>query len=103
MVHLIFLLLRSAATPSEQNQFLRVRMKGNDKRDVFLPHRETFFRDFFIYKSSVPPPPFKVHPRAVLVQCVCKDVHIKMWLLMGGEGILKIMKDANVTLFLTLL
>lgn len=73
-------------------------MKGNEfeKKIVFLPHRETF-SGIFIQGICISSWPLKVHPRAVLFGMFVK-MYIKNVVVMG-DIFLKIMKDANVTLF----
>lgn len=63
--------------------------------NVFLPHRETF-SGIFIQGICISSWPLKVHPRAVLF-----GMFVEMYIKCGCHGghFLKIMKDANVTLF----
>lgn len=76
-------------------------MRGNErkmsltKKNVFLPHRETF-SGIFLQGICISSWPLKVHPRAVLF-----GMFVKMYIKCGCHGghFLKIMKDAKVTLF----
>lgn len=72
-------------------------MKGSESTKCVLTSQRDIFFQGFLYKASVSRHGLlKVHPRAVLF-----GMFVKMYIQYGcyGGRFLKIMKDANVSLF----